>query len=221
MFRFFVNKKVNNEFQLEQKTLNHMKVARVWDEKFICVYDEKFYVCKLNSANNAEIIEELNENHELGGQVIIAISFIEPKRFEWLIQKAAELGACKIIPMISDNVSKKLPNDIDKKLVRWNEIALNASEQSFRNKQLIVEPLMKFDDVLEIHCENKFIAHEKADSEEMTTYPTQSLFLVGPEGGFSEEEIIKARSHDFQVISLGKRILRAETAPLKILSRIG
>lgn len=220
MFRFFVNKKVNNEFQLEQKTLNHMKVARVWNEKFICVYDEKFYICKLNSANNAEIIEELNENHELGGDVIIAISFIEPKRFEWLIQKAAELGASKIIPMISDNVSKKLPKDFDKKLVRWNEIALNASEQSFRNKQLVVEPIMKFDDVLEIHCENKFIAHEKSDSDEMTTYPTQSLFLVGPEGGFSEEEIIKARSHDFQVISLGRRILRAETAPLKILSRI-
>ena len=197
-----------------------MKVARVWNKKFICVYDEKFYICKLNATNNAEIIEELNENHEFGGEVTIAISFIEPKRFEWLIQKATELGACKIIPIISENISKKVPKDMDKKLVRWNEIALNASEQSFRNKQLIVGPLMKFDDVLKIHCENKFIAHEKSDSDEMTTYPTQSLFLVGPEGGFSEEEIIKARSHDFQVISLGKRILRAETAPLKILSRI-
>lgn len=220
MFRFFVDKREGDELLIEAKTLNHMKVARVLNEQFICVHEEQFYICKLNANNNATIIEKLEENHEFDGDVTIAISFIDPKRFEWLIQKASELGATKIIPMISDNVAKKLPHDFNKKLVRWNEIALNASEQSFRNKALKVEGLMKFKDVIKLEYKNKFIAHEKKDGKEEFSYPTNSIFLIGPEGGFSDSEVQQASQNGYDVITLGKRILRAETAPLKILSRI-
>lgn len=220
MFRFFVDKRENDEFVIEAKTLNHMKVARVLREKFICVYDSKFYICELNANNNAKILEELNQDHEFYGDVTIAISFIDPKRFEWLIQKASELGATRIIPMISENVAKKLPHDVSKKLIRWNEIALNASEQSFRNKALVVETITKFDDVLKLEYAHKYIAHEKKDGSEELSYPTNSIFLIGPEGGFSDNEVKKASDNGFDIITLGKRILRAETAPLKILSRI-
>ena len=139
---------------------------------------------------------------------------------KYLIQKAAELGATKIIPMISKNISKKIPIDINKKIERWNQIALNASEQSFRNKQMIVDKPMSFKEVLNINASNKYIAHEKDDSTVKGSFPTNSLFLVGPEGGFTSNEVSEANNSGFETISLGKRILRAETASIFILSRV-
>lgn len=219
MFRFFVDEKEGDRFLLSKEILNHIKVARVQKEEFICIYNEEFYVCKQNG-NFAEIVRMIDENHEFEGEVIIAAAFIDTKRFEWLIQKASELGATKLLPMICKNVSKKLPSDIDKKLQRWNHIAKNASEQSFRNKKLTVEKPMQFEDVIKIKITNKYIAHEKENSTPEVSFPQDSLFLVGPEGGFTDHEVDKASSNGFNVISLGKRILRAETASMFILSRV-
>lgn len=79
---------------------------------------------------------------------------------------------------------------------------------------------MEFNDVINIKVTNKYIAHEKEDSSPEVSFPQDSLFLVGPEGGFTDEEVMSASSQGFNVISLGKRILRAETASMFILSRI-
>lgn len=221
MFRFFVNKKEQNSFPLPKETLNHIKVARVEKENFICTYEGKFYECKL-VGNSAEIIKEINEDHEFKNEVILAASIIDTKRFEWLIQKAAELGATKIIPMTSKNVSKKISGEIERKIERWNEIALNASEQSFRNYPLVVTNITSFEDVLKNynHIPNKFIAHEKKDAQVKHNFNSNVLFLTGPEGGFSEDEVQNALKQGFEVLSLGKRILRAETASIFMLSRI-
>lgn len=219
MFRFFVEEKQGNTFVLSSEILKHIKVARVQNEEFICIFEGKFYITKL-VGDAAQIVSELDEQHDFEEQVVIAASFIDTKRFEWLIQKASELGATKLIPVISKNVVKKLPNDIDKKLERWNQIALNASEQSFRNNKMIVEKPMNFDDVIKIKITNKYIAHEKSDTTPEVSFPQDSLFLVGPEGGFTNEEVASANESGFTTISLGKRILRAETASMFILSRI-
>lgn len=219
MFRFFVEEKQGNTFVLSSEILKHIKVARVQNEEFICIFEGKFYITKL-AGDAAQIVSELDEQHDFEEQVVIAASFIDTKRFEWLIQKASELGATKLIPVISKNVVKKLPNDIDKKLERWNQIALNASEQSFRNNKMIVEKPMSFDDVIKIKITNKYIAHEKSDKTPEVSFPQDSLFLVGPEGGFTNEEVASANERGFTTISLGKRILRAETASMFILSRI-
>lgn len=219
MFRFFVDKKEQDSFVLTKDTLHHIKVSRVEKEEFICIYNEKFFVCKLQG-NVAIIIKELNDNHEHDGDVILAAAIIDTKRFEWLIQKAAELGATKLIPVLSKNVSKKISGDIDKKVARWNTIALNASEQSFRNKPLKVEKPKHISEVIEINITNKFIAHEKHQESISKTFPSNSLFLVGPEGGFTDSEVQDALNKGFKVVSLGKRILRAETASMMMLSKI-
>ena len=219
MFRFFVNEKEGNAFVLSNETLKHIKVARVEKEAFICIYKEQFFKCKLNG-NLAEIIEEIKEDHEFNGEVILAASFIDTKRFEWLIQKATELGATKLIPVVSNNVSKKLPHDIDKKLDRWNQIALNAAEQSFRNKPMVVAKPQNFNEVIKMNISNKFIAHEKENGIVKQSFPTNSLFLVGPEGGFTETEVKEANSNGFETVTLGKRILRAETASMFMLARV-
>lgn len=221
MFRFFVEERENNSFVLSKDTLNHIRVTRVEKENFICTFQGKFFECKL-VGNVAEIIREIKENHEFDGEVVIAAAIIDTKRFEWLIQKAAELGATKLIPVLSRNVSKKISGEIDKKIERWNEIAKNASEQSFRNYPLFVSNITKFESIISqcSNIKNKYIAHEKQDSSVEKSFPSNSIFLVGPEGGFSDDEVQVAKSNGFEVISLGKRILRAETASMFVLSRI-
>jgi len=217
MFRFFVDEKIENYFVLSKENLNHIKVARI-NKEFICIYNGEFYLTELKG-NIALIKEKIDENHEHDGDVIIAVGLINFKRFEWLIQKAAELGATKIIPFTSERTSVKIPSNIDKKLQRWNQIAINASEQSFRNKPLIVQDITSFKEVLKIKIKNKYLAYENHNEKE-GFYKTNSLFITGPEGGFSEKEVELAKESGVKVVSLGKRILRAETAPLFMLSRI-
>ena len=219
MFRFFVNKKNNNFFELTHDNLHHIKVARIEDKQFICIYKEEFYITRLKD-KRALIIKKINNNHEFKNQVTLAASFIDTKRFEWLIQKASELGATTLIPVLSKNVSKKLPFDIEKKLLRWNDVALNASERSFRNKPMVVKSPMKFADVIKLEIPNKYIAHENRMAQDPGLFKQDSLFMVGPEGGFTGEEISIAVENKFHVCSLGKRILRAETASIFMLSRI-
>ena len=85
---------------------------------------------------------------------------------------------------------------------------------------MVVEGITKFKDVLDISVENKYIAHEKIDADVPMSFKQNSIFLVGPEGGFTNEEVSEAESKGYEVVSLGKRILRAETASMFMLSRI-
>ncbi|MGZ9414139.1 16S rRNA (uracil(1498)-N(3))-methyltransferase [Mycoplasma sp. 5370] len=220
MMRFFAQKKENNYFILSKETLHHIKVARIKNEKIICIYEEKFYICHLEG-DLAIIEQELKENHEFNEPVIIASAIINIKRFEWLIQKATELGVSDFYPIFSENVEQKLGNDIDKKIERWQEIAKSSTQQSFRNKVMKIHYPINFKEILNLNIKNKYIAHEKVEtSDKNILFPQNSLFLIGPEGGFSQQEVDLALKNNFKAISLGKRILRAETAPLFILSRI-
>lgn len=219
MMRFFVEEKQGDYFVLSKEVLQHIKVTRINNKEFICVFQERFYVTKLEN-NLARIIYEMDENHEFNNEVILAAAIIKTKRMEWLIQKAAELGVTKLIPVYSTNVDQKISQDFSKKIDRWNKIAIAACEQSFRNKAMIVDEPMHFNEVIELNILNKFIAHEKQDAKVNLSYPTSSLFLVGPEGGFTDIEVQKAQLKGFEIISLGKRILRAETSSIFILSKI-
>ncbi len=79
---------------------------------------------------------------------------------------------------------------------------------------------MDFEKVIDLNIKNKYLAHEKTSAQAKTFYLQDSIFLIGPEGGFNDEEVVKAQAKGFEVISLGKRILRAETASLFVLSKV-
>ena len=83
-----------------------------------------------------------------------------------------------------------------------------------------VMPISEFNEVLTLNVPHKFIAHEQETSAVNLTFLPNSLFLIGPEGGFTEQEINHAKALSFKSINLGKRILRSETAALFVLSRI-
>lgn len=222
MFRFFVNQKQGDFFVLSATTVKHLKVVRLENKQFICVYESKFFKCSFVAPNLAKIESEILQNHEFEQPVILGMALIKPKNFELVIQKATELGVTKIIPFISQHCESKI-NNIESKIKRWEEIALHAAQQSFRNIIPTIEKPINLKDLLNEyqHIEHKFIAHEKVDKENFNAlFLTNTIFLVGPEGGFSDSEIDLAKISGFKPIRLTKTILRAETAAIFLLSRI-
>lgn len=182
-----------------------------------------------------EILEHRAQNSELRTQVAIAQGLPKAKKMDFIIQKCAELGANKIIPMLTERSVAK-----SEKLDRWRKIAKEAAEQSGRAIIPEILPLIKFEEVLKM--KNQFdlalisweLEKGKSLKSVLRNFPiTQSpnsqipippspnlLILIGPEGGFSSQEIKLAKKAGFISVSLGKRILRSETAGLAVLAAI-
>lgn len=223
MYRFFVERKVdNNRFELTKDIQNHLKVLHLKkDEQFYCVYQKKIYLCS-QDGEFALIKEELDIDNEFKYNVVLFASIINIKRYEWLIQKATELGVKNFYPLITKNTNPKYVDKFISKKNRMNEISKNAAEQSFRNQLMIIHDPIKFGDAINMEIENKFLAHEKKNplDQNFEHFSSDVAFYVGPEGGFDNQEIEKAVSKKIKIISLGKRILRSETASLYLLSRI-
>ncbi|MBG0730599.1 16S rRNA (uracil(1498)-N(3))-methyltransferase [Mycoplasma sp. 'Moose RK'] len=223
MFRFFVEKKQENFFVLSEFTLKHIKTVRIEHENFICVFEGKFYLTKLLPKSNlAKIISEIDLNNEPNNKVTLAIAIIKTKSFEFAIQKAIEIGVSEIWPFYSKNVSQKLGNDLNKKLDRWQLICLHSAQQSFRNFVPKILPPTSFAKILEKSSDfsTKLIAHEKAKTAfDFTKIGQKTILIVGPEGGFADDEVDLAQKANFQAVSLGKRVLRSETAAIFLLSK--
>ncbi|UUM19507.1 MULTISPECIES: 16S rRNA (uracil(1498)-N(3))-methyltransferase [unclassified Mycoplasma] len=222
MNRFFVQEKVNEHFILSPETLKHLKVIRAENKQFICIYQDEFYLCQLEN-QKAKIIEKILNNHENPFEIVLAISIIKLERFEWMLQKATELGVSTIIPMDTTFCNTDLIKyKFDKKLERFKTILQNAAEQSFRNKIPTLAPIHTFDQALNYPINHKYLAHEKINiSQRLNSQIDHAcMFFIGPEGGFSDQEIEQAKTKNVEIISLGSRILRAETAALYLLSQV-
>ena len=221
MYRFFVNEKKLDYFVLDQSILNHLKSIRLKpNENFICIYQNQFYLCALEG-KNAKILNPIDQDHEYEHQLIIFAPIIKIKHFEWMIQKATELGAKAFYPLITKNTNPKYIQMIEQKLARFQEIAKNAAEQSFRNQIMHIYSPIHFDEAIKIEITNKFLAHEQIDTDDKkTNFSGDLAFFVGPEGGFTDEEVELAKKNNTQIVSLGKRILRAETAIIWLLANV-
>ncbi|MFO7890547.1 MAG: RsmE family RNA methyltransferase [bacterium] len=162
----------------------------------------------------------------------LAQGVLKKEKFELLIQKATEIGVSRIIPMLSKKTVVKPGKN---KKARWSTIARSAMKQCCRSIiPEITEPL-SLNKVLSqgIDCSLRFIAQAQEDSKPLQHYFTDSknffhkkaLIVVGPEGGFTEEEVNLAQEQGFKKISLGPRRLRAETAGIVlsalVLSELG
>jgi 16S rRNA (uracil1498-N3)-methyltransferase len=139
-----------------------------------------------------------------------------PARFDFIVEKATELGVSHIIPMTTERVIAH-----SAKIDRWQQIALTAMKQSARCVLPSVASLTAFDDVLAKGAtyDLKLIPHEKTENSQfivslvaLHASAKNVLLLIGPEGGFTDEEIERAIANGFLPVSLGKRRLRAEPA---------
>ena len=151
-------------------------------------------------------------------------------KLEWIIQKCTELGISEIVPVITDRVIVKLDEkSTSKKLERWNKIALEASKQSGRQKvpevkkpinlKNLVENISKYDILLfPYECEKETTL--KSALRNLDKKCKNIAILIGPEGGFSEEEVELFHFENVKQVTLGPRILRTETAGLVTLAML-
>lgn len=153
-----------------------------------------------------------------GTETAVALSLLKaPQRFDIFLEKATELGISRIIPMITERTVSQPSNEkISGKLLRWGNIVQSAAKQSKRFYFPTIANPSSFRDVLGIQgYDNRLIPFEGAAAFPSAEYSGRStLFLVGPEGGFTINEVEEARTAGFRDVTLGKTILRAETAAL-------
>jgi len=236
MVRFFVTPE---EFDGEHITLRgenaqHAKVLRLKVHELVLVCDGagREAVCRITDISSGEWMldsEEFRESRsEAAVQVRVYLAFPKADKLEHVIQKATELGAYEIIAFPSARcVSKPDEKSLKKKLERWQKIAASAAEQSGRGRIPQVRILSSYAAALqEASLSDKallFYENEHAVTLKMaltsSEYRSVSL-LTGPEGGLEEREVEQARAAGLQVCTLGRRILRCETAPLCALSAV-
>lgn len=174
-----------------------------------------------------QIIGEISEKRELPVRVTIAQSLPKGDKMDMVIQKGTELGAASFFPYVSARSVVRLDDKKEEKRgERWRKIAKEAAEQAHRSlipdissvfswRQLLDESRNYDAAVLAYEQENSYTLHRVLAQ---CSEGAKILLVIGPEGGFSEEEVQQAQESGFHVVSLGKRILRTETAGLYALA---
>jgi len=230
MQRYFSNDKIDDIYKLSKDDEYHiMKVMRMkLSDKIEIVDNKETFVCEIISLNpvKAKIIKKLEENNESSVKVIVVQSLVNENKMDLILQKCTELGAFAFYPFKAQNSVIKENNKVDKKIIRWQKIVKEASEQSKRNIIPEVRNIVDLEKLCHINADLKIIlsVNEKTKNiknvlQENKRYDT-IIIVVGPEGGFTtieEETLVK---NGFIRASLGKRVLRTETASLAFLSMI-
>ena len=238
MYHFFVEEEqVNGEnAYITGSDVNHIvNVLRmkIGEELLISVKGDWDYLCKIeeieNDRVNLKLLESM-EQRELPIKLTLLQGIPKSDKLEMIIQKAIELGVSNIIPVKTNRVVVKIEEKKQaSKVARWNAIAQSAAKQSKRSIIPKVLNPQTLDNALEIVKDYgvKLLPYENADGIKKTKDILNSLdsknniaVFIGPEGGFEEAEVKKSTDSGFEVITLGKRILRTETAGLALLSNI-
>ena len=222
MQQFFYDEtiEVNNLYPLAYEVNYQLKkVLRANDGYKFRLVDSNHHIflCELIN-NNAFVLEDLNENNELDVDITVVMALIKNDKFDFALQKLTELGVKRIVPYIA-NRSVVKPGKNNNKLDRMNKIVREASEQSHRNLIPEVTDYCTIKQLDKYLSDVNLIAYEKEDKliNDLKNIKSVSI-IIGPEGGFEKEEVEEIVHLGFSSISLGKRILRAETAAIYLSS---
>jgi len=237
MPKFFVEPsgiKGDNIF-ITGEDVNHItKVLRLSRNDIIIISDGQGndYKVVLEEIDREEIktriIEHTVSESEPPVEVILFQGIPKSDKMEFIIQKTTELGISKIVPVITKRTIVKF-NDAKSeknKLERWQKIALEAAKQCNRGRVPVISKPLLFDEAIERmkETELRIMPYEKEESNrlrDILKYRTEVKkigIFIGPEGGFDEEEVYKARCAGVVTSTLGSRILRTETAGVVVLS---
>jgi 16S rRNA (uracil1498-N3)-methyltransferase len=150
--------------------------------------------------------------------VTLCTAVLKGERFDWLVQKATELGVAAIQPVITANTVRKVGPGETNALERWRRIATEAAEQSGRSRIPMVHAPVALDSLGADAPEPWFVAHESVRArtlaEAVSPNMTTVSVVIGPEGGLADAEVERLTARGAVPVSLGPRILRAETAAI-------
>lgn len=220
---------------IEGSDVNHMRnVLRMKQGEQMSVSDgdNHKFLCRVESYEKdravLEILEEEVSDTEPASKIYLFQGLPKGDKMELIIQKAVELGVYQVVPTAMKRCVVRLDEKkAAKKEARWNEIARGAAKQSGRGRVPNVSRVMGFEEALSMaeELDVVLIPYELAAGMEHTRQvieavkPGQSVgIFIGPEGGFEKEEVCRAVEAGAMEITLGKRILRTETAGLAVLS---
>ena len=233
MPKFFIKKDdiVNNSVEIRGDTLNHIKNVfrlKIGDVLTLCDGEGTDYKATIEEENSEFIRAKILEMYETNSEPSVNITLYQgiPKatKMDLIIQKNVELGIKRIVPVICERTIVKFysKKDEEKKVERWQKISQEASKQSGRGIIPVIEEPIKLKDALN-RCSNydlAIIPYEKEYERTLKNVLCENngakeiCMFIGPEGGFSEQEIEYAIQNNVIPVTLGNRILRTETASL-------
>ena len=230
MQRYFSNLCQNNEYLLSNEDSYHIeKVMRMKLHDLIEIVDNKcVYICEINGFNpvKAKIVKKLEENHENSKNIILVQSLVNENKIDLILQKGTELGVNEFYGYKATNSVVKENDKSNKKLVRWQKIVKESSEQSKRNIIPEVKKILDIKGLCELKADVKILlsVNEKTKNlkkvlKETKKYDTL-IIVVGPEGGFTKMEEDQLINNGYISTSLGERVLRTETASIVAISMI-
>lgn len=155
-------------------------------------------------------------------EITLCAALIKFDHFEWMVEKATELGVARIVPVIATRTEKGLDRATEKRIDRWRRIALEASQQSRRPRLPEIAPATPLVEALEAPAEARLFADEDGGVpllEALTPGTASAAILIGPEGGWTSAE--REAAAGWTQVSLGPNVLRAETAAIAALSAVG
>jgi 16S rRNA (uracil1498-N3)-methyltransferase len=228
--RFFVPEVRRGVAEVEGADAEHLvRVLRVEPGQTFEMSDNRnVYLAEVASARKSLVVFRVLE--QLPAQapslhVTLLAALIKFERFEWLIEKATELGVSVIQPVDATRTERGLAQASSKRCVRWGRIAREASEQSRRANLPVIEPVLKFQAALANDSDVRLLLDENPGTAPMLqalprprTLQQRVALLLGPEGGWTEEEREAALEARWIPCSVASHILRAETAAVSALA---
>jgi len=235
MRRFYASPQnfIKTKITLNAEETRHLRdVLRLNENQEIQIFDGegKEFLCRIVTIEKREtlleIIKEIPpKSPESTLELTLAVALLKGEKFDLVVQKAVELGATAIIPLITKRADVKIRDakDAEKKLERWQRIALEAAKQCGRARLMKIEMPIGFDKFLKdsalSHSDGESLilfSERSGESFSEIKAARQIIAVIGSEGGWEDAEIETARRNDFQLVTLAGRILRAETAAIAI-----
>lgn len=222
---------LNSEIELDPNAAQHIaKVLRMRKGFKLNLFngDGFYYAAELTEVDRRSVRVAITERtacdteSKLETQLAIVIS--RGDRMDYAIQKATELGVHSIVPLTSERCEVKLTDEReDKRLKRWQQVAISACEQCGRARIPTIHSIQSLETYISGPLARdalKLVLHHR-DTQDLSSIsppPTSACMLIGPEGGLTSDEIEAAKSQGFMACTLGPRVFRTETAPIAALS---
>ncbi|MGL5977416.1 MAG: 16S rRNA (uracil(1498)-N(3))-methyltransferase [Erysipelotrichaceae bacterium] len=237
MQQYFVRDVLTSQSTMvfDREQSHHLRVVlRMKVGSYVHVVDanQQTYLVALTHLDEevtGHIESNITQERELPVQITLIQGLVKGDKWDWILQKTSELGVVRIVPLQSKrSVVKLLGEKNDKKITRWNKITLEACEQSKRNALVEVCEPISLKGVKHYLGQLNLVAYEDTDFKALPLkkrldahHVNEITIVVGPEGGFDASEISELEAMGFLQVSLGKRILRAETASIAMVNTIG
>ena len=229
-FYFPAKLQANNKFELPANLTHYaMRVLRLADGAQLILFDgtggqypatleihgKKFFA-------NTKQLQDVE--CELKGQISLFHGIASGDKMDWIIEKAVELGVHSFFPLTTQrSVIKLSDNRLNKRIAHWQSVAQSASEQSGRNRLMLINKPMSLQQALDIPSKLKLFCHPAGTidlRQSLDLKTTELQIFIGPEGGWSDTELSVAEKHQISAIRFGKRVLRTETAGIAITAAV-